>query len=294
VTFAGVMTALVTPFDREGALDVDTFRSLVRRQLDAGISGLVPCGTTGETPTLSEAEQDTLIRICKEEADGAVPVMAGVGSNSTAGSIARAARAVELGVDALLVATPPYNKPTQEGLFQHYQAIAQSQPDTAVCVYDVPGRTGVAVSTATFARLGEIDNVALIKDATADLAKAAEIRRVVPSQVALLSGDDFTFVPHLAAGGNGCVSVASNLVPERMVALYQAFTRGDMATATAENAALQPLYRALFLQSNPIPVKTAMAHLGLCGATFRLPMCAMDAGPREVLLATLDSLGLDG
>lgn len=292
MTFAGVMTALVTPFHADGSLDVDTFRSLARRQLAAGIRGLVPCGTTGETPTLTDEEQDTLIRICIEESGGAVPVMAGVGGSDTAAAVKRAVRVVELGVDALLVATPPYNKPTQEGLFRHYQAIAESQPDTAVCVYDVPGRTAVAVATSTFQRLGAIDNIRIIKDATADLAKAAEIRRVVPEGVALLSGDDFTFVPHLAAGGNGCVSVTSNLVPERIVALYDAWEKGDIASAIAQNAALQPLHRAMFLQTNPIPVKTAMAHIGLCGPTFRLPLCEMDAAPREALIATLASFGI--
>ena len=291
--FSGVMTALVTPFQSDGAVDLPTFRTLVRRQLDAGISGLVPCGTTGETPTLSFDEQDALIQVAVEEAAGEVPVLAGVGGSDTKAAVERAADVVALGVDALLVATPPYNKPTQEGIFRHYQAIAGSQPDTALCVYDVPGRTAVAIATPTFERLGEIDNVLLVKDATADLAKAAELRRILPDRVALLSGDDFTFVPHLAAGGVGCVSVASNLIPERMVALYQAFRDGDHARAAAENAALQPLYRALFIQANPIPVKTAMAHLGLMGDTLRLPLCELDAGPREVLLATLAAMGIE-
>lgn len=290
--FEGVMTALITPFTRSGQLDEACFRNLVRRQLEAGITGLVPCGTTGETPTLSADEQDRLIRWTLDEAAGSVPVMAGVGSNNTAASIARAARAVELGVDGLLVAAPAYNKPTQEGLFLHYQAIAESQPETAVCIYDVPGRSAVAVAPSTMARLTQLPNVRIVKDATADLAKAAEIRRVVPDTVALLSGDDFTFLPHLAVGGNGCVSVASNLIPERMVALYRAFKDGDHAAAARDNATLQPFFRALFVQTNPLPIKAAMAHVGLCEEVYRLPLCPMGAAERELLVTTLGTVGV--
>lgn len=290
--FSGVMTALITPFDGQGNVDEHAFRALVRRQIEAGIRGLVPCGTTGETPTLSVAEQDDLLRWTVEESQGQVPVIAGVGSNNTAGTVARGQRAVELGADALLVAAPPYNKPTQEGLYRHYAAVAEANPSASVCIYDVPGRSAVAVATETFARLGAIENIRLVKDATADLAKAAEVRRLVPSSMSMLSGDDFTFVPFLAAGGNGCVSVASNLIPERMVALYDAWKSGDTARAASENARLQPLYRALFVQTNPLPIKTAMAELGLCKEVFRLPLCEMDPAPRAALLQVMGEMGI--
>jgi 4-hydroxy-tetrahydrodipicolinate synthase len=282
MTFAGVLTALVTPF-KDGAVDESTFRALVQRQLAAGISGLVPCGTTGEAPTLDLDEHAAVIRWAVEEAGGKVPVLAGIGSNDTRTAILNGKRARDNGATGLLATAPYYNKPTQEGLYRHFRAIAEAIPECEVCVYDVPGRTAVAVAPATLARLAEVDNITCVKDATGDLAHAAEVRRVVPDDFAILSGDDFTFVPHLLVGGQGCVSVASNLFPGRMVALFQACKRGDLEAVVRENASLQPIFRALFLQTNPLPVKTAMAMQGLLEEGFRLPLCEMDAGPRAEL-----------
>lgn len=290
MTFSGVMTALVTPFNPDGSLDEEGFRLLAARQVAAGISGLVPCGTTGETPTLTPQEWERCVVIALEEADGEIPVIAGTGTNDTRSTVANSKRAADLGVQAVLVAAPPYNKPTQEGLYRHYRAVAEAVPDCGVVVYDVPGRSAVAVAAETTARLAELPNIIAVKDATADLAKASELFRTLPERVSLLSGDDFTFLPFLAAGGRGCVSVPSNLFPSRMVALYDRWVAGDLAGAAAESAALQPLFRALFMQTNPIPVKTAMAHIGLCAETFRLPLCPMDPGPRRALIEVLDGL----
>jgi len=291
MTFSGVLTALVTPF-RDGAVDEATFRGLVRRQLDAGIDGLVPCGTTGEAPTLDLPEHEAVIRWTVEEAAGQVPVLAGVGSNCTRTAISNAARARRAGAQGLLVTAPYYNKPTQEGLFRHFQAVAGAQPGLEVCVYDVPGRTGVQISPETLERLAGIDNITCVKDATGDLAHAAEVRRRVGDRLALLSGDDFTTVPHVIVGGVGAISVASNLMPARMVAMVAAARAGRIKEAQSENAALQPFFSSLFMQTNPLPVKTGMAHLGLCAEEFRLPLCPMDAGPRAAFLEGLAGLGL--
>lgn len=291
MTFSGVLTALVTPF-RDGAVDEAAFRQIVRRQLDAGIEGLVPCGTTGESATLTPDEQAAVIRWTVEEAAGTVPVLAGVGSNCTRTVIENSARAAAAGAQGLLVTAPYYNKPTQEGLFRHFQAVAEAQPGLELCVYDVPGRTGVKIGPETLERLAGIDNITSVKDATGDLAHAAEVRRRVGDRLALLSGDDFTTVPHVIVGGVGAISVASNLMPARMVAMVAAARAGRIAEAQSENAALQPFFSSLFMQTNPLPVKTGMSHLGLCAEEFRLPLCPMDAGPRATFLAGLADLGL--
>jgi len=291
MTFSGVLTALVTPF-RAGAVDAAAFRQMVRRQLDAGIDGLVPCGTTGESATLTPDEQAAVIRWTVEEAAGTVPVLAGVGSNCTRTVIENSARAAAAGAQGLLVTAPYYNKPTQEGLFRHFQAVAGAHSGLEVCVYDVPGRTGVKLSPETLERLAGIGNITCVKDATGDLAHAAEVRRRVGDRLALLSGDDFTTVPHVIVGGVGAISVASNLMPARMVAMVAAARAGRIAEAQSENASLQPFFSSLFMQTNPLPVKTGMAHLGLCAEEFRLPLCPMDAGPRAAFLEGLAGLGL--
>ena len=289
--FDGVMTALVTPFRADGEVDREAYVALVKRQVAAGIQGLVPCGTTGEAPTLELDEHASVIR-WTVEASGGVPVMAGIGSNSTATAIRTAHAAREAGVQGVLATAPYYNKPSQEGLYRHFRAIAEAVPDLEVCVYDVPGRSAVAVGTDTVARLSAIDNITCCKDATADLAKGAELIRATPSDFKVFSGDDFTTMPHAAMGGAGCVSVASNLIPERMVALVAAVKAGDLAGAAAENAALQPFFRSLFVQTNPLPVKTGLVLMGLCEEHFRLPLCPMDPGPRAAFEGALEELGL--
>lgn len=290
MTFSGVLTALVTPFDDRG-VDEAAFRALVRRQLDAGIHGLVPCGTTGEAPTLSIAEHTDVIRWTVEEAAGKVPVLAGIGSNNTAQAIETGKRAADLGVQGVLATAPYYNKPTQEGLFRHFEAIADAV-DAEVCVYDVPGRSVVEVEASTLERLSAHARVTTVKDATGDLVKATELTRRLPADFSMLSGDDFTSLPFWMLGGHGCISVASNLVPDRMVAMHAAATRGDLPQALAMNRELLPLFRVLFVETNPQPVKTALAALGLCLEKFRLPLCEMSASGRAALFEELHASGI--
>lgn len=288
MTFQGLLTALVTPF-RDGSVDEERFRAHVRRQVDAGVQGLVPCGTTGEAPTLSATEQAHIVGWTLEEAAGRVPVMAGIGSNCTATAVANARRVEALGVQGVLATAPYYNKPTQEGLYQHFKTIAEAV-SVEVCLYDVPGRSVVHIAPRTVARLAEIENITALKDATADLANATDVRRRCGARIALLSGDDFTTLPFLAQGGNGIISVASNVVPGHMRALVDAAKSGDVAKASSLSERLFPLFRDLFLESNPIPVKAAMAHLGLIEDGLRLPMTPMTDGPRSGLHDTLDAL----
>ena len=284
----GVYTALVTPFRPDGSIDEAAFKQLVHRQVDAGC-GLVPVGTTGEAPTISIAEHIRLIQWCVE-ASGDRPVIAGIGSNNTAQAIETGKAAQDAGATAVLATAPYYNKPTQSGLYAHFAAIAEAL-DVPVVVYDVPGRTSVAVAVETTERLSALPGIAAVKDATADLAKGAELRRRCP-ELSILSGDDFTTVPLVSTGGDGCISVASNLIPERMAAMVDAALAGDCAAAGRENVALQPLFRALFRQTNPLPIKTALAALGLCQERFRLPLVPMDPGPRGELLEALRVAGV--
>jgi 4-hydroxy-tetrahydrodipicolinate synthase len=288
--FTGLMTALVTPF-RDGALDEAAFRSTVRRQIAGGVNALVPCGTTGEAPTLPIEEHVQVVRWTVEEASGRVPVLAGIGSNSTATAIATAKRVEALGVQGVLATAPYYNKPTQEGLYRHFRAISEATP-LEICLYDVPGRASVHIEPATVERLAGFDNITCIKDATADMANGTEILRRCGDRIRLLSGDDFTTFPLIAIGGSGCISVASNVAPEQMTAMVGAALSGDLAQARALQQRLYPLFRALFLQSNPIPVKAAMAAMGLISEELRLPLCPLEDGPRAELLAALRSLEL--
>lgn len=290
MTFHGLLTALVTPF-HAGQPDEPTFRALVRRQLDGGVDGLVPCGTTGEAPTLSEDEHLEVVRWAIEEAAGRVPVMAGIGSNDTATAIRNAKRAEALGVKGVLATAPYYNKPTQEGLKRHFRAIADAV-GVEVCLYDVPGRTGVRILPDTVEALSQVPNITCLKDATADLANATDVRRRVPADFSLLSGDDFTVLPFLAVGGHGTISVASNVVPAEMKALVDAGRTGQLDDARVLHERLFPLFQALFLESNPIPCKAAMAAMGLIEDAFRLPLCPMSDAPRARLLATLRDLSL--
>lgn len=288
MTFSGLMTALVTPF-KDGAVDETAFRSLVRRQLEGGVQGLVPCGTTGEAPTLSVDEQMAIVRWTLEEADGAVPVMAGIGSNSTAKAVEMGLRMQALGVQGVLGTAPYYNKPTQEGLFQHFRAIANAL-DVEVCLYDVPGRSVVHIAPATVARLFELPNITALKDATGDLANATDVRRRCGPGLSLLSGDDFTSMPFLAQGGNGVISVASNAFPVAMRTLVDASLSGQLDEADAMNQRLFPLFRDLFIESNPIPIKAALAHLGWIEDGLRLPLTAMSEPLRRGLFDTIDGL----
>jgi 4-hydroxy-tetrahydrodipicolinate synthase len=289
--FTGCGTALVTPFDSSGALDEAAVRRLARRQIDGGIHFLVPCGTTGETPTLSPAERRRVVEIVVDEAAGKVPVLAGAGGYDTR-EVVEAARAMEAaGAQGLLSVTPYYNKPTPEGLFRHYQAIGEATP-LPIVVYNVPGRTGCNVTPPTLVRLATIPNVAAVKEASGNITQISEVCRVVPADFIVLSGDDAMTLPAMAVGARGLISVASNEAPGEMAQLVEAAEKGDYADARERHMRLLPLMMANFAESNPIPVKTAMAQMGLLEEAFRLPMVPPKAETRERLAQVLAEVGL--
>ena len=275
--FRGAITALVTPF-RDGRLDEDAFRELIDWQIREGVDGVVPCGTTGESATLSHEEHSRVIDIAVDEARGRVPVIAGTGSNSTAEAIRLTRHAKEAGADGALLITPYYNKPTQDGLYAHYRAVAEETKFPLV-LYNVPGRTGVNLLPETVARLAGIPEVVGIKEATGDLAQVSEVLERCGDRITVLSGDDFTVLPLLSLGGRGVISVVSNLVPGDMAGLIRAFERGDLDRARAFHYGMMPLVRACFLETNPIPVKTALARMGRIPFEVRLPLCPM--GPEN-------------
>jgi len=269
--FRGCGTALVTPFRRDLSLDEDGLRRLVRRQLEAGIHFLVPCGTTGESPTLTRREHLRVVEVTLEQAKGKCPVVAGCGGYNTAEVIELARELESMGVDGLLSVTPYYNKPTQEGLYQHYKAIAASTR-LRVVIYSVAGRTGVNVEPATVRRLAEIDNIVGIKEASGNIAQMAQICATVPDDFDVLSGDDSITLALAALGGRGVISVASNEIPGPMRELAQACLDGDFATARGLQKRWLPLMEVNFVESNPIPVKAALARMGLCEPVWRLPL----------------------
>ena len=289
--WSGVGTALVTPFTTAGAVDDRALGALVDRQVRGGVHFVVPCGTTGETPTLSRAERESVVRITVEACAGKIPVLAGVGGYDTA-EVAELAHATEaLGVQGLLSVTPYYNKPTQEGLYQHYRAIA-ARTSLPIIVYNVPGRTGCNVEPRTLARLAAIPNIVGVKEASGNMQQMCEVCRVVPDDFWVLCGDDALALPLMAVGGRGVISVASNLVPDRMARLVNAALAGDFAAARAEHQALLPLMLVNFIESNPIPVKAALAMLGLCEAVYRLPMVPPSEASARKIRQTLVDAGL--
>jgi len=292
--FDGLLTAIVTPYAADGSVDEDALRRHVEFQIEGGVDGLVPVGTTGEAPTLDLEEHARVIRITTEQADGRVPILAGIGSNNTQVAIHNAEQAVASGAQGLLATAPYYNKPTQEGLYRHFRAIARAFPGTEVCVYNVPGRTSVHVQPATIARLADVEGITCVKEATGDMIVASDILRLCGDKLTLLSGDDFTTLPFIALGGSGCISVASNVVPDQMKALVSMAKAGDLAGARELHLDLYPLFKALFVQTNPLPVKTALAMMGRMSETFRLPLCEMDPGPRATLREALVQQGLLG
>ncbi|MBN1335493.1 MAG: 4-hydroxy-tetrahydrodipicolinate synthase [Deltaproteobacteria bacterium] len=270
MAFEGVITALVTPF-RDGAVDLPAFGALVERQIRAGVHGLVPCGTTGEAPTLSEAEWRSVVETCLRVAAGRVPVTAGCGTYDTAHSVHRCRVAREVGADAALVVTPYYNKPPPAGLEAHVRACAAE--GLPLVLYHIPGRTGLRLSAAVLADLCAIPGVAAVKEASGDVAYADDLLPRV--RVPVLSGDDGLFLPLLAVGGSGVVSVLSNVAPQATVALWEAARSGDLREATRLHRQLVPLVRWLFHVTNPIPAKAALAALGLCRDECRLPLLAV-------------------
>jgi 4-hydroxy-tetrahydrodipicolinate synthase len=289
--FTGCGTALVTPFTREGAVDEAGVKRLARRQIEAGIHFLVPCGTTGESPTLTDDERARVVELVVGEAKGRVPVLAGAGGYDTKEVIHAAERMQKAGADGLLSVTPYYNKPTPEGLYQHYRAIAEAVP-LPIVVYNVPGRTGCNVDPATLARLSGIPNVVGVKEASGNMTQMCDVCRAVPQDFLVLSGDDVLTLPLMAIGGRGIISVASNEVPAEMSAMVEAAERGDYATARGIHNQLHALMMVNFIESNPIPVKTAMAAMGLIEEHFRLPMVPPRPESRAKILATLQALKL--
>ena len=289
--FTGTGTALVTPFQRDGSLDEAALRALVKRQIDAGVDFLVPCGTTGESPTLTREEHLRVVEITVEAAKGRVPVLAGAGGYNTVEVIALARELALLGADGILSVTPYYNKPTQEGLFQHYQAITKAVP-LPIILYSVQGRTGVNIEPATVRRLAEMENIIGIKEASGNISQMAAILNAVPEEFIVLSGDDAITLPVISLGGRGVISVVSNEIPAEMSNLTRRALQGDFAGARAIHRRFHPLMEINFVESNPIPVKAAMAEMGLLEAVWRLPLVPPRAENQARIRGVLESLAL--
>jgi len=290
-TFTGCGTALVTPFRKDQSLDEETLRKLVRRQIQAGINFLVPCGTTGESPTLTHAEHLRVVEITLEEAKGKVPVLAGAGGYNTAEVVSLAKELHKMGADGLLSVTPYYNKPTPDGLIQHYRAIAGAVP-LPIVVYSIQGRTGINVEPATLKRLAEIENIVGVKEASGNIGQMAAIVHYLPERFTVLSGDDAITIPLIALGGRGVISVVSNEIPAEFTKLTQLALAGDNAGARALQRQWFPLMEVNFCEANPGPVKTAMAMMGLLEPVWRLPMVPPSEANRAKVEAVLKSTGL--
>jgi 4-hydroxy-tetrahydrodipicolinate synthase len=289
--FIGCGTALVTPFQPDFSLDEAAFRKLVQRQIRAGVDFLVPCGTTGENPTLTRREHLRVVQIALEESSGKIPVLAGAGGYNTHEVIELAGELESLGADGLLSVTPYYNKPTQEGLFQHYREIARSTR-LPIVLYNVPGRCGTNLEPSTVKRLAEIENIVGIKEASGNISQMSALANTVPHDFAILSGDDAIALPLFALGGHGVISVASNEIPAEMAQLCHHGLRGNFEQARAIHRKYLPLMEINFIESNPIPVKAALALMGLLEPVWRLPMVPPKVENRMRIHAVLESLEL--
>ena len=289
--FTGCGTALVTPFRRDLSLDEDALRRLVRRQIEAGIDFLVPCGTTGESPTLSHDEQVQVVKITVGEARGKTPVVAGAGGNDTAHVIKMAREFAACGANGILSVAPYYNKPTQEGLYQHYKALAEAVA-LPIILYNIPGRTGVNIEPATLARLAKIENIVGVKEASGNISQMATVLASVPKDFAVLSGDDGITLPLMALGGRGVISVASNEIPAEMTRIAKLANANDFAAARELHDRWFPLMDVNFIETNPIPVKSALALMGLCEPVFRLPMVPPKPENLAKIRAVAESSGL--
>lgn len=287
--FTGCGTALVTPFRRDGAIDETTVSALARRQIESGIHFLVPCGTTGESPTLSGDERVRVVELVVAEARGRVPVLAGAGGYDTKEVIHSAIRMQRAGADGILSVTPYYNRPTQEGLFQHYKAIAEAVP-LPIILYNVPGRTGSNIEVRTLARLTAIRNIIGVKEASGNMTQMCDVCNAVPDDFLVLSGDDALTLPLMAVGGRGIISVASNAVPSEMSRMVELAEANDFPAARKLFRRLLPFLQVNFIESNPIPIKSAMASLGLLEEVYRLPMVPPAASSRERIAAVLQAL----
>ncbi len=288
--FKGAIVATVTPFKR-GRVNYPALRKLIRRQISMGTDGVVPCGTTGESATLSYEEHKRVVEETVKVVRGRVPVIAGTGSNNTKEALMLTKHAKSVGADGALVITPYYNKPTQEGLYLHFREIATAV-DIPIIVYNVPSRTGVNILPETVIRLSRIPNIVGIKEASGSLAQTCEIIQGTPADFALLSGDDFLFYPMLCVGAKGVISVTSNVVPDRMARMYDLFAEGDREGAKKIHYSLMPLYKALFIETNPIPAKTALGMMGIIDPELRLPLSGISAAGKKALRKVLKSSGL--
>ncbi|MEA3486575.1 MAG: 4-hydroxy-tetrahydrodipicolinate synthase [Thermodesulfobacteriota bacterium] len=288
--FRGSMVAIVTPF-KDGNVDEEALRELIEFQIEGGTDGIVPCGTTGESATLSHEEHDRVIEITVDAVRKRVPVIAGTGSNNTTEAIRLTRHAYEAGVDGTLLVTPYYNKPAQEGLYQHYKVVAEAVP-VPIILYNVPGRTGINLLPETDARLSKISNIAGIKEASGDLKQISKIVELCSDDFAVLSGDDFTVLPILAVGGRGVISVVSNIIPEDMAAMIDAFDAGSLDKAREFHYRIRPVMDACFLETNPVPVKAALAMMGKIEYELRLPLCRMSDVTYEQLKQIMTDYGL--
>lgn len=288
--FKGSFVALITPF-KNGEVDKAKFKSFVEWQIAEGTHGLVPCGTTGESPTLSHDEHDEVIEMCLEVANGRVPVVAGTGSNSTAEAIRLTEHAKKVGADAALIVTPYYNKPTQEGLYRHYAAIAD-KVDIPIIIYNIPGRSIVDMSVETMARLAEIPNIVGVKDASADAMRPMKTAMQIGPEFSQLSGEDGTIVPFLAGGGDGCISVTANVAPRACSELHEAWQARDLDTVMNIQTRLMPLHVAMFCEASPGPVKYGASLLGKCEAETRLPLCEIAESSKAQVRDAMQSAGL--
>ncbi|MBI5683244.1 MAG: 4-hydroxy-tetrahydrodipicolinate synthase [Deltaproteobacteria bacterium] len=288
--FKGSMVAIVTPF-KNGKVDEKALKSLIEFQIKNGTDAIVPCGTTGESATLSYEEHNRVIEITIETVDKRVPVIAGTGSNSTSETIMLTQHAADAGADAVLLIAPYYNKPTQEGLYQHHKAVAEAV-DVPQILYNVPGRTSVNMLPETVYRLAEIKNIIGIKEATGSLQQISDVIEKCRKDFVILSGDDFTTLPILAIGGHGVISVTANAAPRDVADMFDAFEVGDFEDAKRLHYKLQPLHRAMFYETNPIPVKTALAMMGMLKEEFRLPLVKMGKNNRDKLKGVLKDYGL--
>ncbi len=287
----GIYTALVTPF-RNGNLDEKALKNLIEFQIRGGINGVVPCGTTGEAPTLSYEEHERVIELAVKYANGKIPVIAGTGSNSTDEAIELTGKAKKLGADFCLLTTPYYNKPTQEGLYQHFAAIADAV-HIPLILYNIPGRTGINMTPETILRLSKIRNIVGIKEAAGSLTQVSDIYRLTKGKFIILSGDDNLFLPMMSVGAVGVISVLSNIMPKEMQSLYRAFLiEKDIMKAVKIHTRLMPLFQGIFVETNPIPIKEAMAYMGMIAKEFRLPLCPMSEKNSAFIKGLLIEYGL--
>jgi 4-hydroxy-tetrahydrodipicolinate synthase len=289
--FKGSMVALVTPFDDQGRFAEELYRQLVEFQIENGTDAIIPCGTTGESATLDYEEHERVIRVCIEQVNKRIPVIAGTGSNSTAEAIELSQHAKEMGADGVLLVSPYYNKPSQEGLYQHYKKIAESVALPQV-LYNVPGRTGLNMEAQTTIRLAAIPNIVAIKEASGNVTQASEIIAAAADKIDVISGDDFLTLPLMACGATGVISVTANIAPKQVKTMVAAINAGDWATARKLHLDLLDLHQAMFIESNPVPVKTSLQLMGKIAAHVRLPLVPMQAATLEKLTAVLKKQGL--